>query len=113
MSLSGLLRRKGAPAVFSITTPGAYDEATDRTSAPVTVTVPGKVMEIDGDPDLYKALELIETDSPTLLFTPDTIGQVPALGSTVPWRGETFTVRNLKRLAMAGVTTAARIVVTR
>lgn len=70
-------------------------------------------MEIDGDPDLYKALELIETENPTLLFKPKTVGQLPGLGATVEWGGETFTVKNKKRLAMNGTPTAARIVVGR
>ena len=68
-------------------------------------------MEIDGDPDLYKALELIETENPTLLFKPTIAGQLPPLGASVPWGGETFTVKNIKRLAMNGTPTAARIVV--
>lgn len=113
MSLGGVLTRKGAPVTFTHSTPGTYDPATDTSSAAAVVTVTGKAMEIDGDPDLFKALELIESLNPTLLFKPDTVGQLPALGSTVVWGGDTYTVKNIKRLAMAGTPTAARVVVGR
>ena len=77
--------------------------ADDAASAPIS--------EIKAE--LFKALELIETENPTLLFKPTTVGELPALGATVVWGGDTFTVRNVKRLAMAGTPTAARIVVGR
>ena len=70
-------------------------------------------MEIDGDPDLYRALSLIETDNPTLLFKPAIMGQYPPLGSTVVWGGNTYTLKNRKMLAMAGTVTAVRCVVGR
>lgn len=113
MSLSGVLTRKGAAVTFSKSTPGSYDATTDTTTAPVVVTVVGKAMEIDGDPDLFKALELIETDNPTLMFKPDTVGQLPALGATCAWGGTTFTVKNIKREAMNGTAHSARIVIGR
>lgn len=113
MSLSGVLMQKGAPVVFSHTIPGTVDPNTDMGTGATIVTVTGRVMEIDGDPDLYKALSLIESDNPTLLFRPDVRGVIPVLGSTVVWGGQLFTVRNIKRLAMAGTATAARLVVSR
>lgn len=113
MSHRSVVRRKGAAVVFSHTVAGSYDGATDTTTAPVTTTYPGYAMKIDGNPDLYKALELIESVSPTLEFDPDTPGHIPPLGATVLWGGETFTAKNIDTLAMAGTATAARIVVTR
>lgn len=113
MSLSGLLTKKGAAVTFSKTTPGTYDPSTDTSTPPVNVDVTGHAMEIDGDPDLYTQLNLIESENPTLLFKPDTPGTMPVLGATVPWGGETFTAKNIKRLAMNGTATAARIVVSR
>lgn len=113
MSMAGLTARKGAPVTFSKTIPGAYDPSTDTSTPPTTVTVEGFAMQVDGDPDLYTALNLIESDNPTLLFTPKTRGVLPMLGFAVPWGGETLTVKNIKPLAMAGVATAARIVVSR
>lgn len=112
MSLSGVLASKGAAVLFSHTAPGSYDPATDTSTAPVTSSVAGHAMEIDGDPELYRALELIGVQAPTLLFKPDTPGQLPGLGWSVFWGGQTFTVKNITRLAMNGTPTAARIVVT-
>jgi hypothetical protein len=113
MSLSGLLARKGAPVTFSKTIPGTYDAPTDTSTPPTTLTVDGFAMQIEGDPDLYTALGLIESDNPTLAFAPKTRGVLPTLGFVVPWGGETLTVKNIKPLAMAGIATAARIVVSR
>lgn len=110
MSLAGVLARKGAAVVFTSTT-STVDPATDLSSGPVTVTVTGRAMQVAGDPDVYKDLELTESENPTLLFTPDTVGQMPELGASVPWGGDTFTVKNRNRLAMAGTPTAAFIVV--
>jgi hypothetical protein len=113
MSLSGLLARKGCAVTFTHSTAGTYDPITERSTPPTTATVAGSAMQIDGDPDLYTALNLIESDNPTLLFTPAVRGALPLLGWTVAWGGETLTVKNIKPLAMAGVATAARIVVSR
>ena len=106
-------RNRAAAVTFSHATPGTYDPATDTTTGGSTVTVAGTAMEIDGDPNLYLALGLIESENPTLLFTPDTAGELPGLGWTVLWGGETLTVKNIKRLAMAGTAEAAKIVVSR
>lgn len=113
MSLGGVLSRKGAPVTFSHGAAGTYDPATDTMTGGSIVTVTGNAMEIDGDPDLYTALDLIESENPTLLFRPTTAGQMPVLGSTVVWGGETLTVKSIKRLAMNGTPTAAKIVVSR
>lgn len=113
MSLAGTLARKGAPVTFTQTTPGVYDGTTGTWSADATVTVDGYAMQIDGDPDLYSQLGLIESENPTLLFTPKIVGVIPSLGMTVPWGGEILTVKNRKKLAMNGVATAARIVVSK
>lgn len=68
-------------------------------------------MQIDGDPDTYKALELIETENPTLLFAPDTVGELPELGSQVSWGGSSLVVKSRRPLAMNGTATAAMLVV--
>lgn len=105
--------RKGAAATFTYTTPGVYDPATDTTTGGATVELPGVGMEIDGDPNLYVALGLIESENPTILWKPTTAGTLPPLGATVVWGGETLTVKNIKRLAMTGTPEAAKIVVSR
>lgn len=118
MSIAGAMQRakargRAADVVFSHGTPGTYDPATDTTTGGSVVTVSGTAMEIDGDPNLYLALGLIESENPTLLFTPATAGELPVLGATVEWGGEVLTVKNIKRLAMAGTPEAAKIVVSR
>jgi hypothetical protein len=106
-------RGRAADVTFSHGTPGTYDPATDTTTGGSVSTVTGTAMEIAGDPNLYLALGLIESENPTLLFTPDTAGELPVLGATVEWGGETLTVKNITRLAMAGTPEAAKLVVSR
>lgn len=113
MSLSGILARKGAAVTFTQTTPGTYDGATGTWSADVTVTVSGSAMQIDGDPEAYAALGLIQSANPMLLFRPAVAGVLPALGMTVAWGAETLTVRDVEPLAMNGTATAARVRVSR
>lgn len=113
MSLRGVLMRKGAAVTLTGVTPGAYDAATDTTTGASVATLAGHAMQIDGNPDLYTQLGLVESENPTLQFTPDS-GSVPdVLGWTLVWGGEMLTIKNVKRLAMAGVTTAAQLVVSR
>lgn len=113
MSMRGMLTRKGAAVSFGKVVPGAYNPETDTNDPPTTVTVTGRAMQIAGDPDLYTRLQLIESDNPTLLFQPDTVGELPVLGMTVSWGGEELTVKNITPLAMDGTPTAAKIVVSR
>lgn len=113
MSVSGVLMRKGAPVTFSHGTPGTYDPATDTTTGGSVATVTGRAMQVAGDPDLYSRLGLIESDNPTLFFKPDTAGEMPPLGASVPWGNETLIVKNVKANAMNGTPTEAFIVVSR
>jgi hypothetical protein len=109
MSLAGVLARKGAPVTFTFGTAGSYDPLTGITTGGTVATVTGTAMQIEGDPEAYAALGLIQSENPTLLFRPDTIGQMPALGSTVAWGADTLTVKDLEPLAMNGIATAARV----
>lgn len=113
MSSRGLKARKGAPVTFTQTTPGVYDGATGTWSADATVTVDGFAMKIAGDPDLYTQLGLIESENPTLSFTPSVVGVLPSLGMTVPWGGQTLTAKHINPLAKNGVATKAHIMVSR
>jgi hypothetical protein len=112
MSFAGILARKGAAVTFTQDTPGAYDESTDRSAPPTTVTVDGFAMQIDGDP-----ICTWRSASSSPRTRPCSSGRrrrvLPALGASVVWGGETLTVKNIKSLAMAGTPTAARIVVSR
>jgi hypothetical protein len=113
MSLAGVLARKGAPVTFTHVTPGTYDPATDTSTGGTTVTVTGSAMQIEGDPEVYARLGLIQSENPTLLFAPSVVGVLPVLGSTVVWGTDTLTVKDVEPLAMAGIATAARIRVSR
>lgn len=110
MSMRGVIARKGAAVTFTkqIVTYNADD-----TSTSTTLTVAGVAMQIEGDPDLYERLQLVESDNPTLLFHPDVPGAIPVLGMTVPWGNETLTVKNVTPLAMDGTPTAAKLVCSR
>ena len=103
----------GASVTFTQHTPGVYDEATDTFTGATTVTVTGSAIEIAGAPDLYAALELIEREAPTLLFSASTYGELPALGASVTWGGAVYTVRSIDPLAPDGVAILATIVVAR
>lgn len=109
MSMSGLLARKGAPVTFSIGTAGSYDPLTGITTGGSVVTVTGNAMQIEGDPETYAALGLVQSENPTLLFRPTVPGTMPALGSTVVWGADTLTVKDVEPEAMNGVAKSARV----
>lgn len=113
MSMRSVMMRKGAYVTFTHEVPGTYNPETDQETGGSSSTISGYAMEIAGDPTLYTQLGLIESDNPTLQFVPDTLGQLPVLGSTVVWGGETLTVKNVLRLAMNGTAEAAKVVVSR
>lgn len=101
----------GAAVTFSAITPGTYTPATDTWSTPVTTTVAGAAMRVRGNPLTYQALELVQTEAPTLLFAPATYGATPAPGMTVTWDGVVYTVRSVEPIAPSGDTILARVVV--
>jgi hypothetical protein len=103
----------GSAVTFTRTNPGTYDATTDTYSSPSTSTVTGDAIQVAGNPEQYKALELIESEAPTLFFTPDTYGQLPELGDTVVWNSVTYTVRAKQPIAPDGTAIAARLVVAR
>lgn len=109
MSLRGVLRRKGVAVVFTKVIPGTYNPVTEETGSSTTVTVSGYAMRIDGDPDQYARLGLIQSEHPMLSFEPDTLGELPTLGMTVPFGGETFTVEDVNPCAMNGTATSAHV----
>lgn len=90
-----LVAKKGAPITWSVTTAGTYDATTDSYTTPVTTSCIGHAVEVDGDPQEYRDLELIALNPVTLLFTPTTFGQTPTLGMTGTWGS---TVRTVKRI---------------
>ena len=103
----------GASVTFTQQTPGVYDEATDTFTGAATVTVAGSAVEVGGDPNVYAALELVQSEAPTLLFSSSTYGALPALGASVTWGGAVYTVRSVDAVAPDGVAILATIVVAR
>jgi hypothetical protein len=101
----------GAAVSFSAITAGTYDGATDTWSTPSTTTVGGVAMRVRGNSLTYQALELVQSEAPTLLFAPSTYGATPALGMTVEWDGVVYTVRSVEPVAPSGDTVIARVVV--
>lgn len=92
----------GAAITWSITTPGTYDETTDTYTTPVTTSCAGSAIEVDGDPNEYRDLELIQSNPVTLFFTPTTYGDMPSLGMTGTWGGVARTVKKVRRLSPDG-----------
>lgn len=101
----------GASVTFSLTTPGTYDSATDTWSSPSTLTVTGSAVQIAGDPDTYDRLKLIRSIAPSLFFTPDTLGDLPAPGYKAAWASDNYVVRDVQPLAPNGTAVAATVVI--
>lgn len=105
------LTASGAAVTFSYSTV-TYTPATDAQTT-TSATVTGYAMQVKGEPRQYQALELIESEAPTLLFAPTTYGSLPPLRSTLTWGGETYSVRAVSPLAPDGTAILARVVVAR
>lgn len=105
------VRAAGAPVVFT-ESQMAIDDETGAATETIS-TVPGHALRVKGRPDTYRALSLVESQAPTLLFVPDTYGAAPALGSSVIWNGATYTVRDVDPLAPDGTAILHRVVVAR
>ena len=93
--------------------PGTYDAATDSWSSPSVTTISGSAIQVRGDPDTYRALNLIQSEAPTLFWTPDTYGDRPLPGDTVEWASTVYTIRDVAPIQPDGVLIAARLIVVR
>jgi hypothetical protein len=105
------VRLAGTAVTFSRSTT-TYTEATDVASL-ATTTVAGYALRVRGDPERYRALSLVESAAPTLLFVPTTYGDRPEVGDTLTWESATHTVRDVSPLAPDGTPILARVVVGR
>lgn len=104
----------GAPVTFTQTRVNYIDAPTDETSTPITDTVTGYAMRVRGNPVMYAAQSLIESEAPTLLFAPDVIGTLPRVGAVLAdFGGESYTVAAIYPVAPDGVPILARIMVQR
>lgn len=91
---------------------GSYAGANDQ-RVPSPSMVAGWAIRTRGEPDTYEALTLVEEEAPTLLFVPDTLGEVPPLGATATWEGRQYTVRDVLPLEPDGHPILARVVIAR
>jgi hypothetical protein len=103
----------GEAITFTLSSPGTYDATTDTYTSASTSTIAGYAIQDEGDPEQYKALDLIEAAAPTLFFTPSTYGTLPDERYTGVWNSETYTVRSVSPIAPDGTAIAARIVISR
>lgn len=110
-----MLAEFGAPVSFAFapSDEGTYLADIDLETYVKPVPVTGQAVRVKGNPRVYAALSLVETDSPTLLFAADTIGTEPALGMFVTWGAHTYVAKSIEAIAPDGVTILARVVVTR
>lgn len=110
------ISRKGAAVTFTRTTPGTYDPLTETTTPATITTIPGAAVRVEPrsmlDVDRYRALSLVESQAPTLLFCPTTFGSLPKAGDTVVWGGTTLTVRDVNPLEPDGTPIMAHVIVT-
>lgn len=107
------VRAAGVDVVFTKTVKGAYDASTNTFGPDTVTTVTGAAVRTKGDPKKYAALNLIESEAPTLLFVADTYGDTPPLESAVDFGGNTYRVRDVDPLAPDGTAIFTRAVVAR
>jgi len=107
------LQRKGAAVTFTWTV-STTDPLTGETTTVVS-SVAGHAVQDHGatSPEEYQRLALVESEAPTLFFTPTTVGEKPELGATCTWGGDAFTVRSVRPFAPAGTALGAYVVVSR
>lgn len=113
MSANGMIQSKGVAITFTLTTPGTIDATLDTAGTPSTATVAGYWLEIAGDYESYRALELIVEHSKTGHFAPTTAGEVPALGARCTIGSTEYVVRGVRPIAPAGTATRAMVIVSR
>jgi hypothetical protein len=106
-------QKDGAAVTFTLTSPGTEDPEAGTWSSGSTSTVTGYASRVRGDAERYQALDLTESEAPTLDFTPDTRGEVPALNSAVSWGGVTYVVRDVNADAPDGTANGCSVVVSR
>ena len=103
------IRKAGTAVTFSKET-RVHDPLTGHSTVSTT-TVEGFAIRVVGRSKTYEALKLVESQAPTLLFAATTFGEIPDVGMTVPWGGETFTVADVNPVAPDGNSIIARVVI--
>ena len=98
---------------FTHVVPGTHDPEAETFTASSTSTVTGSAIQVQGIPRQYAGLNLVESEAPTLLFTPSTYGELPSLGDTIEWNDVVYRVRAIFPIAPDGVAIMARVIVSR
>lgn len=107
------VKAAGLAVTFTRTAGGTYNRLTDTTTGSTTTTVTGWAVRVPGSPITYERLNLVQSEAPTLLFAPTTVGTLPPLSAQVNWGGVSYTVRDVDPIAPDGVALVARVVVAR
>lgn len=107
------LTEAGTAVTFTHVTPGTYIAATDTWTDATDATVTGYATRTRGNPLRYQALNLTQSEAPTLLFAPTTYGSQPAIGSTVTWDSVTYTTRDVEPVEPSGTAIICKVVVSR
>jgi hypothetical protein len=97
-------------AVTFTTATRTHTPATDTFGTAVTSTVTGAALRVRGDAKTYREMQLTQSGLVTLLFAPTTYGDLPELGSTVTWEGQTQTVVAVNPVSPDGFAIIARVV---
>jgi hypothetical protein len=87
----------GAAVTITATTQ-AYNAATGR-STPSTSTLAGAAMAVESERrwlDGLIAAGLVQSSALVLMFVAATFGDLPSLGATLAWGGQTVTIRRVK-----------------
>ena len=87
------MKQVGVPVTFTKETPGAYNAVTDAYTTPTTASIVGRGVQLSNDEIQYREAGLITTETFTILFIPDTIGDEPEIGSQLTWDGVVSTAR--------------------
>lgn len=99
---------KGAEVTF----PGAAVGGTEPTYDPLTDTwsggsagaaATGRAVQIDGDPDRLKALNLTLVNPVTLMIAAKNLGVTPVPGKSMTWAGKTYSLVDIQDVGPDGV----------
>jgi hypothetical protein len=96
------VKRKGAPVTFTLSNAGVPNGLTGVPTGAASSSVAGHAVQTPGNPERYRALQLVETHAITLIFAPSTRPQMPALGATFTFGGVKWTVKAVDPVAPDG-----------
>ena len=101
----------GAAVTFSFISPGTYDAEKDKFVTPTTTEVAGFAVRTRGNPDTYRALSLVESEAPTLLFAGSTFDEKPEPGYTVTWDSIEYTVQDVSVVSPDGNNIISKVLI--